>query len=420
MHVENLLKLRQELNFLCRDRSGNFGLITALLLPLLIGSAGGALDLYMASDKRARMQVALDGAVLVAAKETDPQKQQQAITAFLTGFDQDLGASSETPALSKRMTATPNSDGSLTSTYQRAYQTGFLGLLGIRTIELTVRSTALASGSTPASTAAPCITVLGKQSQAVLVNSGVNVKSTACEIDVASTSNPAFIMNSGSTIDTAKFCVTGTNYIKNGGTLTNLKTACSVSNPYASGFSEPNLPATCTTSGTKDGTSISLDPGLHCDVTFNGSPTITFKPGLHIIKGRMIVNSGSTVIANGVTFYFPDVNSEVRANGALTFTGTAPTSGTYKGLLMFEKTSDSSNNANKQQYIFNGSKGETIEGIIYLPNRDVTYNSTTNQTSKISMVVNSMIMNSSNWKMEPYQGGSSGSSNGTKNVRLLN
>ncbi len=70
-----------------------------------------------------------------------------------------------------------------------------------------------------------------------------------------------------------------------------------------------------------------MEPGVHCDTGFNGSPTITFKPGLHIIKGRMIINSGATVNAAGVTFYFPDVNSEIRANGGLTFTASAPTTG---------------------------------------------------------------------------------------------
>ncbi len=51
---------------------------------------------------------------------------------------------------------------------------------------------------------------------------------------------------------------------------------------------------------------------------------------------------------------------------------------------MYEKTSDAGNNRYSQQYVFNGSKGETLEGIIHLPNRDVTYNSTTEQTSKIT------------------------------------
>jgi hypothetical protein len=79
---------------------------------------------------------------------------------------------------------------------------------------------------------------------------------------------------------------------------------------------------------------------------------------------------------------------------------------------MLEKTSNAANNANRTQYIFNGSLGETLEGVIYLPNRNVTYNSTTNVTAKITMVVNQVIMNSSNWLIEPYTGLSSGASEG--------
>ena len=261
----------------------------------------------------------------------------------------------------------------------------------------------------PYKTSAACIYVLGNKSQAVLVNSGARVKAENCGVDIQSVNNPAFIMNSGSTIETTRFCVKGTQYIKNGGTLTNLQVGCNAAaDPYAGKMAEPKLPTNCTDSGTKDGQTQSIKPGMHCDLTFNGSPTITFEPGLHIIKGRMIINSNSTVTANGVTFYFPDVDSELRANGGLTFKASAPTSGAYKGVLMFEKTSNAAVGSNTRQYIFNGSNGETLEGIIYLPNRDVTYNSTTNQTNKLSMVVNTMIVNSANWNLKPYDGADSG------------
>ncbi|HHZ09867.1 MAG TPA: hypothetical protein GX405_13920 [Rhizobiales bacterium] len=120
----------------------------------------------------------------------------------------------------------------------------------------------------------------------------------------------------------------------------------------------------------------------------------------------MNINSGSTVIAEGVTFYFPDRDSKIQANGALTMKATAPTSGTYKGILMFEKWSDAASNPWTSQYVFNGSNSEYLEGVIYLPYRDVTYNSTTNVTgSKISMVVNTLIVNSANWKYEGLASG---------------
>lgn len=402
------------------NRDGNFGMMTALLLPLLLMTAGGSVDLYAAYNHRLQMQTQLDGALLAAGRESGYDDQEETVTDFLSAFDGQTSDPQEKTSLADRLQVTQNKDGSITAAYAQNYPTSFLGLIGLSNLPLSVESSVLGSVSSTVSTPASCIYVFGNKSQAALINSGVNLKSTNCRIDVASTSAPAFIMNSGSMVQTAKFCVKGTNYIKNGGTLTNLEVGCLTNaDPYAGKLAEPTVPSTCTTSGVKDGRTITLEPGVHCDVTFNGNPTITFKPGLHIIKGRMIANADSTIIANGVTFYFPDVNSELRANGGLTFTGTAPTSGAYKGILMFEKTSNAANNANKQQYIFNGSKAETLEGIIYLPNRDVTYNSTTNQTARISLVANTIIMNSSNWMIEPYDGGTSSSGGGAQKVRLM-
>lgn len=396
------------------DRSGNFGIVTALLTPVLLVSAGGALDVAVAYNTRVDMQAQLDAAMLAAARKSGKNAQELEARKF-------LGLSAEDDKINETtgFVLTANADGSITGGYEQAVETRFLGIIGLSSFKVGVDATVAASAE-EAPGGNGCIYALGNQSQAVLINSGANVRSTKCEVHVHSTSNPAFIMNAGATIDTAKFCVKGANYIKNGGTLSNLETRCAAeADPYAGKMPEPSVPASCTTSGTRDGQNITLQPGKHCGTTFNGSPTITFMPGLHIISGRMIINSGATVKAEGVTFYFPDVNSEIRANGGLTFTATAPTSGPYKDILMFEKTSDASNNRYPQQYIFNGSQGEILKGIIHLPNRDVTYNSTTNQTNNITLVVNTIIMNSSNWKIEPLQAQGTTTTSGFANPRML-
>lgn len=410
-------KTTQGLRSLIADRSGNFGILAAVLTPVLLVAAGGAVDMTHAFTKKQELQEKMDAAVLAAALKSDAKSQRQEVENFMSSVmpeEQEDGQPIELNSAVVLEVAS-NADGSITGTFSDKFKPSFLGLAGLGELNISVSSTAIADKQ---DTGGPCIYVMGKQSQAVLINSGANVKATKCGVDVHSVSNPAFIMNSGSTINTMRFCVKGTNYIKNGGTLTNLEVGCAAaSDPYIGKLSEPAVSSTCTTSGTRDGQTQVMKPGVHCGTTFNGSPKITFEPGLHIIKGRMIINSGATVVAEGVTFYFPDVNSEIRANGGLTFTATAPTSGAYKGILMFENTSNASNSANKQQYIFNGSKGEKLEGIIHLPNRDVVYNSTTNQANKISMVVNSMIINSANWQLEPY--GASGSSGAPQSVRLV-
>jgi type II secretory pathway pseudopilin PulG len=394
------------------DRAGNFGIMTAILVPVLLTAAGGAIDMSRALTEKANLQALIDAAALAAAQQTDPQKQYEVAKQFVasavpegTDFEDVLGIAAQT-------------DGSIAATFNRSIDTPFLRLIGIQTYDITVTATAIVGGDEPATSA--CIYVLGSKGQDLLINSGANVYSKDCSAQVHSTANPALIMNDGSKVELTKVCLKGTKYIKNGGTLPNLVTNCAAeADPYADTLPKHSVPSQCTTSGTKDGQKISMKPGLHCETSFNGSPTITFEPGLHIIRGRMIINSNATVIAEGVTFYFPDVYSEIRINGGVKFTGTAPTTGTYKGILMFENTSDSSNAANKQQYIFNGSLGEVLEGIIHLPNRDVTYNSTTNQISRISLVVNSIIMNSANWLIEPYTGktGSSGASTAARLVK---
>lgn len=399
---------------LFRDRSGNFGMLAALAAIGLTLGIGMSIDYSRAVTQRDHLQQALDAGLLAAMTKSTIAEQREVIENVILANLAGSNLLESDYDFDANLSVVKNSDGSVTATLGDSVETSFMRIAGRESVAIRVKSRAIAEGSTSTGT---CLWALGNSGQDVLVNSGANIQSTQCRMDVASTANPAFIMNSGSTLKFTKFCVKGTSYIKNGGTLANLETGCATqSDPYAGTLPEPTLPSTCTTSGYPNGTTFSLAPGMHCDVGFNGSPTITFQPGLHIIKGRMIINSGATVIANGVTFYFPDTSSEIRANGALTFTGKAPTSGIYKGILMFEKTSNAANNANKTQYIFNGSNGETLEGIIYLPNRNVTYNSTTNVTAKISMVVNQIIFNSANWRIEPYDGG--GSSAG-KMVRLV-
>ncbi len=400
---------------LMRDKGANFGILAALTVPILLVAAGGAVDFSIGISEKTRLQGELDAAILAAAKETDETAQRSLAESYMTDLAVSETERKALEAAGTTLALKRNADGSLTGNYKKAHPTYILGIVGIKEIPLGVTATAITSGTSAGN---GCIYVLGNQNQAVLINSGANLTSTACAVNVHSTASPAFIMNSGSKIATAKFCVKGTQYIKNGGTLTNLETGCTpAADPHAGKLAEPSIPGNCMTQGTMDGQTISLKPGMHCGTTFNGSPTVTFQPGLHIIKGRMILNSGATVVAEGVTFYFPDVDSELRANGGLTLTATAPTTVPTAGILMFEKTSDTGNNANKRQYVFNGSNGETLKGIIHLPNRDVTYNSTTNQNSEISLVVNSMIINSANWQVEPYKGIES--ANGVASVRLV-
>lgn len=380
-----------------RSRSGSYAVYAALaFFPMVVG-VSAAIEYSDASRLRAELEHVLDASVLAGAREKTGQ-----VAAAEKFFEAYFGAKHEEHGrvvAANFVLGEGVLDGEASRPMEMSIGLGFL------TQDRMIRVRSQARFSDPVS--APCITVLANREQALLFNSGAQIKAAGCEIHVHSQKNPAMILNAGTKIAVDRLCVKGSKILNNGSTVPGLQTNCDAADdPYAGKFPEPAIPGSCTTSGARDGALHTIKPGLHCYVNFNGSPTVTFEPGLHIIRGDMNINSGATVVAEGVTFYFENTGSRIQANGGLTMTATAPKSGPYAGVLMFEKTSDAANNANKSPFVFNGSVNEKLEGIIHLPNRDVTYNSKTNiSSSRISITSNTMIVNSSNWEFQGFGGG---------------
>lgn len=388
------------------SKSGGFATYFAILAVPLMLAAGFSVDIGRKVNAGTELQDAADAASLAVVKMTtlsDAELTKEATKVFQA--NSEIGRTLKGLTISAKRVSPTRVQIAVTGDLPSA----FMQIGGYPKMGMTLNSEAEMGGS---AAAGPCITVLADMNQALLLNSGAKLDAPSCELHVHSQSNPAFIHNAGVKLDLAKLCVKGTKYINNGKAIPSLETGCAAAaDPYAGKFAEPSVSGSCVTSGWMSGSVFTLDPGVHCGTGFHSGSKITFKPGLHIIKDRMIIDAGSQVTADGVTFYFPDTDSEIRANGGLKFKASAPTSGAYKGVLMFEKTSDPTNNARKRQYVFNGSVGEILEGIIYLPNRDVTYNSTSNVAeSRINMVVNTMIVNTANWNFSGYDASAGGGS----------
>ena len=62
---------------------------------------------------------------------------------------------------------------------------------------------------------------------------------------------------------------------------------------------------------------------------------MNFKPGVYVIKGGGWNVNGGSWTGSGVTFYFADT-SHIQFNSGISATLSAPTSGTYSGLLFYE------------------------------------------------------------------------------------
>lgn len=255
--------------------------------------------------------------------------------------------------------------------------------------------------------------------QALLVNSNVTLNSTNCQIDVASTANPAAIFNSGDVFNVSKICVKGANTIQNGGSVSSLSTGCATaSDPFAGALPSVSV-GSCTVSNQNYSGANTLSPGTYCgNFNFNGTGSLNLNPGLYVFSNaHWNLNSGWTISGGGVTFYFADSNSYIQINGGAIMNVSAPTSGTYANILMFEPTGLA-----KSSYTINGTTGHQLNGLIYQPSRNLTFNAQSNlATENFTMVVNTLILDTMTWNFatSPKQISPAGSAVVTTAVRLI-
>lgn len=402
-----MTRLRRRATFFAKlerflhDRNGNYGLATAIAMVPLMTAVAVSIEYTNASRLRSELQQHLDAAVLAGAREDKDQEKHAEVFFRATYRD---GAMNGDVSAENKLTEIrfELGDGYLDGWAKRPMGTIF-GIPQLTEGKM-IGVYAQARFKTPEAMV-PCITVLSEAANALRVNSGANVLGKDCEIHVHSRRNPSMIMNGGSTLDVERTCVAGTNILHNGGKIGGLATNCKVpSDPYAGKIPEPQIPAAYASAPTKTGNRYTVKAGRHRGFNINDATTIIFEPGLHIIEETINIAPGSTLIAEGVTFFFRRVDAELRVNGGLTMKASAPKSGPYKGILMFEKPG-----SQRGPFIFNGSSGEQLEGVIYLPNRDVIYNSTTNVgANRMALVVNTLIINSANWKIAGLTGAATG------------
>ena len=88
-----------------------------------------------------------------------------------------------------------------------------------------------------------------------------------------------------------------------------------------------------------------------------------YAPGLYCISDAG-GNIHTTITGTGVTFYIMDTDFTMKFNGGGSFAATAPTSGKYKGLLMFAPLTDT---PCSQNIDIRGNGSTPITGTIFMP-----------------------------------------------------
>jgi hypothetical protein len=205
----------------------------------------------------------------------------------------------------------------------------------------------------------------------------------------------------GATITAASVGVVGGVSISNGGSIS--PTAVSGIVPMSDPLAFLNPPAFNPGSCGNDprthysnGSSYAVGPGSPFSTTQNGNTvcynsltlgsngdTVTLNPGIYVITGPLTFASGTTLGGQGVTFYLTGGGSVNIGNGAnLNFS--APTSGSYNGILFYQDRFDTSS-ASVQ-----GGATSTLNGILYFPDAALTIGNGATSTISASIIAGSL------------------------------
>lgn len=187
-----------------------------------------------------------------------------------------------------------------------------------------------------------------------------------------------------------------------------------------SGLPAPTDPGTCTspTWNGHNGTISNPSGGVVdiCgDLSLNNNDNFTFPAGTYIFKScnpggnqGLSVQGTANVTGNGVTFYFEGTCAP-QITGGSSINLTAPSSGTYNGILMFQDPNDTAGAT------IAGGATQILNGVAYFPTQSVSYaggSSTSGHSQSLSIVAwqmkvtgNSYIQNAAS---SPYLGTFSG------------
>jgi len=109
-----------------------------------------------------------------------------------------------------------------------------------------------------------------------------------------------------------------------------------------------------------------LQPGIYTGpIRVEGNASVTLQPGIYILRGGLLVSGNARVRGDGVLLYNENGRIEVQGNGELRLS--APTSGTYQGITIFQSRS------NTQPLWFSGNANLRISGTIYAPKGSVHF-----------------------------------------------
>jgi len=371
-----LLFHRDAFSRLRHDQSGSYLVVSAMVMPALVGIVGLGTENGLWLMKHRAMQNAADSAAVSAAtayyvqgKPTGLTAQGQAVTAgygLVDGVD-GVSVTVNQPPASGTHIETPKAVEVIISQSQRRL---FSALWGSGQVPISARSVAVGKGGKG------CVIALDPTVSGAATTQGTaQVVLNGCSLYDNSSSGSALTVGGSGTISAESVNVVGG--ISGQSSITTTDGIYSGQGPINDPYADASYPSFsgCSQNNFTAKDTVTINPGVYCGgIALNAGANVTMTPGIYVLdRGSLTVNGGATLTGTGVTLVFTSSNGHNYAsatiNGGATVNLTAPTSGPTAGIVLFGDrlmTADT-------PFKLNGGSSEVFRGAIYLPAAAVTF-----------------------------------------------
>jgi hypothetical protein len=363
-----------------RSFQGQMMLLVTVALIVLLGLAGLATDFGLLWTEKRQIQTAADAAAVAGAlavvsggNATTAAKTDSSVNGFTDGSN-SVTVTVNNPPTSGAYAGDSSAVEAIVSKPESTY---FLRVLGYNSVPIEGRAVAHTG-------AHDCIYVMDPSANNALVASGGSSLSSSCGILVNSNSTSGLVASGGACVSATAIGVNASSESQAGC----VSPAANFNVPRAPDplayLTEPT-PGTCTASTTSGNgytatNGATISQGTYCGgIKVQGGATLNLNPGLYILNGGGLTVSGtSNIIGDGVTFYNTGTSSGSTAykpivvSGGSTTSLTAPTSGSYAGILFFEARGLSTS-SNGQKNAISGASGAQFTGALYFLNSELDF-----------------------------------------------
>jgi Flp pilus assembly protein TadG len=373
------------------SRRGNIATMTALMMPVLIGAAGLASDTIQWTLTKRMMQRAADSGAIAGAYQLS-QNTGNSNSSVLAAARADITRNGGFPMSIAPVINTPATFGSFRDPSAAVevvlatdLQLPFTGLVMGGPMRISARAVAEIVGNGDY-----CVLALENTNTPGIPIGGSATVNLGCGMMSNAPSTTSIIANGASFVTASPVAAVGNvppgNYAT--GTVRQ-EYALPLRDPYRNLPDPPNIASSTNDARVQPNRSNTFGPRTYRNIDISG--TATFNPGVYYVTGSVNFGSQANVTSNGAVFILTATNVASNTSNVATVSMqagarlnmTAPSTGTYAGILFYQDRRASNIATN----IINGNSSSLLQGALYFPRQELQMNGTSGMNTRCIQIV---------------------------------